>query len=41
MRTGFEAAKRDVLMILDGDLSVRPEDLPKFYRGSSTAAASS
>ena len=33
MRVGFDAAKHDVLMILDGDLSVRPEDLPKFYRG--------
>ncbi len=32
IRTGFAAAKHDVLMILDGDLSVRPEDLPKFYR---------
>jgi glycosyltransferase involved in cell wall biosynthesis len=31
VRTGFAAAKHDVLMILDGDLSVRPEDLPKFY----------
>jgi SAM-dependent methyltransferase len=31
VRTGFAAAKNDVLMILDGDLSVRPEDLPKFY----------
>ncbi len=28
---GFAAAKHDVLMILDGDLSVQPEDLPKFY----------
>ena len=33
VRTGFAAAKHDVLMILDGDLSVRPEDLPKFHRG--------
>ena len=33
VRAGFAAAKHDVLMILDGDLSVRPEDLPKFYRG--------
>jgi glycosyltransferase involved in cell wall biosynthesis len=33
VRVGFEAAKYDVLMILDGDLSVRPEDLPKFHRG--------
>ena len=32
VRAGFDAAKHDVLMILDGDLSVRPEDLPKFYR---------
>jgi SAM-dependent methyltransferase len=31
VRTGFAEAKHDVLMILDGDLSVRPEDLPKFY----------
>jgi SAM-dependent methyltransferase len=31
VRAGFAAAKHDVLMILDGDLSVRPEDLPKFY----------
>jgi SAM-dependent methyltransferase len=33
VRTGFAAAKHDVLMILDGDLSVRPEDLPNFHRG--------
>jgi SAM-dependent methyltransferase len=32
VRVGFAAARHDVLMILDGDLSVRPEDLPKFYR---------
>jgi SAM-dependent methyltransferase len=32
VRAGFDAASHDVLMILDGDLSVRPEDLPKFYR---------
>jgi ubiquinone/menaquinone biosynthesis C-methylase UbiE len=32
VRAGFRAAKHDVLMVLDGDLSVRPEDLPKFYR---------
>ncbi|MGH3131618.1 MAG: glycosyltransferase [Gaiellaceae bacterium] len=32
VRAGFAAARHDVLMILDGDLSVRPEDLPKFYR---------
>ena len=27
----FDAARGDVLMILDADLSVPPEDLPKFY----------
>lgn len=32
VRAGFAAAKHDVLAILDGDLSVRPEDLPKFVR---------
>ena len=32
VRAGFEAATRDVFAILDGDLSVRPEDLPKFHR---------
>jgi SAM-dependent methyltransferase len=31
VRAGFDAAKHQLLMILDGDLSVRPEDLPKFY----------
>jgi SAM-dependent methyltransferase len=29
--TGFEAAQNDVLMILDADLTVAPEDLVKFY----------
>lgn len=32
VRKGFEAAAGDVLMILDADLSVVPEDLPKFYQ---------
>ena len=32
VRIGFAAARNDVLMILDGDLTVAPEDLPKFYR---------
>lgn len=31
VREGFAVAKHDVLMILDGDLTVAPEDLPKFY----------
>lgn len=32
VRKGFTVAKGDILMILDGDLTVPPEDLPKFYR---------
>lgn len=32
VRKGFAAATHDVLMILDSDLTVPPEDLPKFYR---------
>jgi hypothetical protein len=28
---GFEVAENEVLMILDADLTVPPEDLPKFY----------
>ena len=32
VRCGFRAAKHELMMILDGDLSVQPEDLPKFYR---------
>jgi glycosyltransferase involved in cell wall biosynthesis/ubiquinone/menaquinone biosynthesis C-methylase UbiE len=31
VRKGFDAAKGDVLMILDADLTVAPEDLPKFF----------
>lgn len=31
VRKGFDAAQGDILMILDGDLTVPPEDLPKFY----------
>ncbi len=31
VRTGFAAATGDVLMILDADLTVAPEDLPLFY----------
>ena len=31
VREGFERAKGDVLMILDADLTVPPEDLPKFF----------
>jgi glycosyltransferase involved in cell wall biosynthesis len=31
VREGFAAARGDVLMILDADLTVPPEDLPRFY----------
>ena len=31
VRKGFNVAKGDILMILDADLTVPPEDLPKFY----------
>lgn len=32
VRKGFDAASGDILMILDADLTVKPEDLPKFYK---------
>jgi len=32
VRKGFAAAKHDVLMILDADLTVPPEDLPRFHK---------
>lgn len=32
VRDGFASAHNELLMILDGDLSVRPEDLPGFVR---------
>jgi 2-polyprenyl-3-methyl-5-hydroxy-6-metoxy-1,4-benzoquinol methylase len=31
VREGFQKARGDVLMILDADLTVPPEDLPRFY----------
>ena len=31
VRLGFEKARGDVLMILDADMTVPPEDLPRFY----------
>lgn len=31
VRAGFELATGDVLMILDADITVPPEDLPRFY----------
>ncbi len=32
VRKGFSIASKEILMILDADLTVPPEDLPKFYR---------
>jgi 2-polyprenyl-3-methyl-5-hydroxy-6-metoxy-1,4-benzoquinol methylase len=32
VRKGFGAARGEVVMILDADLTVAPEDLPKFYQ---------
>ncbi|HEY5730038.1 MAG TPA: methyltransferase domain-containing protein [Anaerolineales bacterium] len=32
IRTGFEKASGEILMILDADLTVPPEDLPRFYK---------
>jgi glycosyltransferase involved in cell wall biosynthesis len=36
---GFAAATGDILMILDSDLTVPPEELPKFYRLLATGKA--
>jgi Glycosyl transferase family 2 len=36
VREGFEAATGDVLMILDADLTVPPEELTKFYNALAT-----
>jgi glycosyltransferase involved in cell wall biosynthesis len=38
VRAGFRAAKNDLLMILDGDLTVDPSELPKFYEAVATGA---
>jgi hypothetical protein len=32
VRKGFSLASKEILMILDADLTVPPEDLPRFYR---------
>ena len=32
VRKGFALAEKEILMILDADLTVPPEDLPKFYK---------
>jgi SAM-dependent methyltransferase len=39
VRKGFAAATGDVLFILDADLTVPPEDLPKFYAAISEGCA--
>jgi len=38
IRLGFERAMGDILMILDADLTVPPEDLPRFYDALNTAS---
>ena len=37
--TAFNKAKKDVLIILDGDLTVPPEDIPKFWNKISSGEA--
>jgi glycosyltransferase involved in cell wall biosynthesis len=39
VRKGFSLASGDLLMILDADLTVPPEDLPKFYRALASGEA--
>jgi glycosyltransferase involved in cell wall biosynthesis len=39
VRTGFSAASGDILMILDADLGVAPEDLPPFFDALATGEA--
>lgn len=36
VRKGFDLARGDILMILDADLTVVPEELPKFYQAIQT-----
>jgi len=36
VRDGFAVAQGDIVMILDADLTVPPEDLPKFYEAVAT-----
>jgi len=38
VRTGFDAAEGEILMILDADLTVPPEELPKFYHAVASGA---
>lgn len=39
VRKGFDMASKDILMILDADLTVPPEDLPKFYEALASGKA--
>ncbi len=39
VRLGFDMATEDILMILDADLTVVPEDLPKFYEAIASGKA--
>jgi len=39
VRKGFDKASGDILMILDADLTVPPEDLPKFYHALASKKA--
>jgi glycosyltransferase involved in cell wall biosynthesis len=39
VRRGFDAASGDVLMILDADLTVPPEDLPRFFNAIASGKA--
>jgi SAM-dependent methyltransferase len=39
VRLGFDRAKHDLLMILDADLTVAPEELPKFYAAVASGRA--
>ena len=39
VRAGFAAATKEVLMILDGDLTVDPTELPKFYAALTSGSA--
>lgn len=36
VRKGYSIASGDILMILDADLTVQPEELPKFYKAIAT-----
>jgi hypothetical protein len=39
VKTGFDAAKSDILMILDADMAVMPEELTRFYNALASRQA--